>query len=101
LPNLIFVYKILFHVVFFLELFNTAACFDKHFLASRVERMALGANFNMNFGLCGACYELIAAVTAHFALMIFRVDSFSHYVSPRFLYTVNLTFKKYITVILI
>ena len=48
-------------------------------LLSGVERMALGAGLNVNFLLRGAGRENITAVAGNLALVIGRMDSFSHF----------------------
>jgi len=48
--------------------------------------MAFGTNFDMDFGLSGACNKVVAAVATYFALMKFRVYAFSHYIHLVFVF---------------
>ena len=88
--------KELLSAVFFVELFNSAASFQKQFLAACVEGMAFGANFDSDFVLCGTCYKFIAAVTSYFYLFVFGMDTFAHFLSPHFSYLLinNLRYLK-------
>jgi hypothetical protein len=53
------------HAVFLAELLDAAGSVDNLLLA-RIERMALGANFNAHvFAGRGACLELVAATASH------------------------------------
>lgn len=69
----------LFSAVFSVELLNSAAGFKQELLAACVERMALGANLDSDFILCGACYEFIPAVAFYCHLLVIRMDTFSHF----------------------
>ena len=47
-------------------------------LVSCVERMALGANFHVNFRLCGTCYEGVSTVAGYGCLVVAWMNVFSH-----------------------
>lgn len=64
------------------ELIDTSASLCCLLLAS-VERMALRANFNVKFGLGRAGYECVATVTGYSCLVVVRMDSCFHFLSPR------------------
>ena len=64
------------------ELINTSASLSR-FLLAGIERMALGANFNVDLRLCGACHECVAAVACYSCLIVIRMDSLFHVLSPR------------------
>jgi hypothetical protein len=51
-------------------------------LRARVERMAFGAHFNVQFRFAhgGACGELVAAAACHCDLFVFRVNGGFHFV---------------------
>lgn len=70
------------HAIFLVELLNTSAG-GSGLLLSRIERMAFGTNLNVDF-LLGRTYRKgIPAVAGHLCLIIIRMDSFSHFLSPR------------------
>ena len=78
LPNFLFAC----HTILAVELIDTSASLCCLLLAS-VERMALGANFNVKFGLGRAGYECVATVTGYSCLVVVRMDSCFHFLSPR------------------
>ena len=51
-------------------------------LSARVERMALGANFDVDLLRSGAGYESVAAVAGYSCLIILGMDSLSHDFPP-------------------
>ena len=69
--------RFLFNAVFLVELLNTSigSC---SLLLTGVERMALRANFYVDFRLCGAGHESIAAVAGYSCLIVLGMDSFFH-----------------------
>lgn len=69
------------HAILTIELVNTSTGSSSLLLAS-IERMALGANLNVDVLLCGACYELVATVANYLCLIVIWMDSFSHFHSP-------------------
>ena len=73
-----------------LELFYTSACVNK-LLLTCVERMALGADFNVDSFLNGTCFKDCATCTLDSCRAIVGMDTFSHYVHlfQRFVYINN------------
>ena len=69
------------HAISLFKSVNTAARINK-LLATRIERMALRANFNSDLGLGGGGFKSLSACTLDYALFILRMDSFLHFVSP-------------------
>ena len=65
------------------EAINTSAGVDQLLLAS-VERMALGANFDVDLGLGGTSLDDIAACTGDGAVNVIRMDTLLHSFSPHF-----------------
>ena len=63
------------------ELINTPTCLGS-LLLTCVERMALGANFNVNVLLRRTGHKCIAAVAGHSCLIILWMDTFSHDFTP-------------------
>ena len=63
--------------VFLVELINTATCLSR-FLLSCIERMALGADLNVDILLSRTCHKCISTVAGYCSLMILRMDSFAH-----------------------
>ena len=59
-----------------------AACGVHDLLGAGIERMALGADFNVQvrFAHCGAGLELVAAAACHCDLFVFWVNGGSHFV---------------------
>ena len=78
LPNFLFAC----HTILAVELIDTSASLCCLLLAS-VERMALRTNFNVKFGLGRAGYECVATVTGYSCLVVVRMDSCFHFLSPR------------------
>lgn len=65
-----------------LELIKTSASVNKLLLTS-IERMALGANFNLHFSNSrGLGYNGLAACALDNALFVFGLDSFFHFFEP-------------------
>lgn len=66
------------NTVFFVELVNTSTggC---RFLLSCIERMALGTDLHVDIFLCRTCHKSVAAVACYRCLIVFRMDSFSHF----------------------
>ena len=50
-------------------------------LLAGVERMALGAYFDVDLLVGGSCHECVAAVAGHSRLIIRGMNSFSHFIS--------------------
>lgn len=65
------------YAVFLIELVNTSARL-RRFLLAGVERMAFGANLNVDVLLRGAGHKRVPAVACNGCLMVIRMDSFSH-----------------------
>ena len=76
LANLRFI-KLL-DTVFPVELIDTSAGCSS-FLRAGVERMALGAYFDVDLRLRGTCYKCVPAVAGYGCLIIFRLDRFFHF----------------------
>ena len=68
----------LFNTVFPVELINTSAGLSC-FLRTGIERMALGADLNVDLGFGRTCYERVAAVAGYGCLIILGMDSFFHF----------------------
>jgi hypothetical protein len=68
-------------IVFAAELLDTA-CGVHDLLSARVERVALGAHFNVQrwFAHGGAGRKLVAAAACHCDLFVFRVNGGFHFV---------------------
>ena len=73
-PNL---FVVLDHAQTLLELVNASACINELLLAGE-ERMALGADFNLQIALGGARLDFCAASTLDGALFIFGMDLILH-----------------------
>ena len=69
--------RFLFNAVLLIELLNTSIG-SRCLLLTSIERMAFGAYFYVNLGLCGAGHESIATVTGHSRLIVLGMDSFLH-----------------------
>ena len=67
----------LFHAVFLIELINTSLG-SGSLLCACVERVALGADFDVDLRLCGTGNKRIAAVAGHGRLKILGMDRFLH-----------------------
>ena len=65
------------------ELGNAAAGIDQLLLTS-VERMALGANFDVDLGLGGTSLNDVAACAGDGAVNVVRMDTLFHSFSPHF-----------------
>ena len=65
------------YAILAVELLDTAACGDC-LLLTRIERMALGADFYVNFLLGGTGHEFVSAVAGYLCLIVFRLNSFLH-----------------------
>lgn len=63
--------------VLLVELLDTTAS-SSSFLLSGVERMALGANLDVDLLLGGSYGEGISAVAGYGSFIVIRMDSFSH-----------------------
>ena len=50
-------------------------------LCAGVERVALGADFDVDLRRCGSCHEGVAAVAGNSCLVILGMDSLSHVLS--------------------
>ena len=72
---------LLLKAVLLVELIDAALC-GSCSLLTRVERMALRAYLDVDFLLCRACHECVAAVACYCALLILRMNSFLHYNVP-------------------
>ncbi len=59
------------------ELVNASACINELLLAC-IERMALGADFNLDILLCGHSLDHVAAVAGNCCLNKVRMDSLFH-----------------------
>jgi hypothetical protein len=59
------------------EALNTSAGIDELLLAG-IERMALGANFDVDFRLCAARVDDVATCTGNRALNVLRVNTLFH-----------------------
>ncbi len=68
---------LLVHIETLLESVNTSACINELLLAG-IERVALGANFNLDVFLCGHSFNYVAAVAGNCSLDKIRVDSLFH-----------------------
>ena len=64
--------------VLLIELINTSLS-SGGLLCSSVERMALGANFDVDFRRCGTGHESVAAVAGYSCLIILGMNSLSHF----------------------
>ena len=71
----------LFHVETLLETVNTSAGINQLLLAGK-ERMALGADFNLQFGLDRPRLKRLTAYATDDGLAIFGMDLFFHAFSP-------------------
>lgn len=69
--------KSVFNVEPFLKALNASACIDQLLLAGK-ERMAVGANFNADILLCGACLKGVATGTGNRRPLILGMDSLFH-----------------------
>ena len=69
------------NAVLLVELIDTSVS-SCRFLLSCVERMAFGADLNVDVLFSRTCYESVSAVAGYSCLMVIRMDSFSHYFSP-------------------
>ena len=67
----------LFHVETLLEAIHTSAAVHQLLLAGK-EGMALGANFNLQFGLGGTGFERLAAHATDDRLTVLGMDLFLH-----------------------
>ena len=65
------------------EALNTSAGVNQLLLAS-VERMALGANFDVDLGLGGTSVDDITASAGNGAVNVVRMDTLFHSFSPHF-----------------
>ena len=65
------------------ETLDASAGVDQLLLAS-VERMALGANFNVDLGLGAASLDDVTACASDHALAVVRMDTLLHFISPHF-----------------
>ena len=63
--------------VLLVELIDTSLS-SGSLLCACVERVALGADFNVDLGLCGTCDKCVAAVAGHGRLKILGMDRFLH-----------------------
>ena len=63
--------------VFLVELIDTSLS-SGSLLGACVERVALGADFNVDLGLRGPCDKCVAAVAGHGRLIILGMDGFLH-----------------------
>lgn len=70
---------ILFHTIFLIELLNTSTSLVS-FLLTCVEWMAFRTDLNVDLFLGRTCYESISAVAGNSCLMVFWMDSFSHFI---------------------
>ena len=70
-------YLQLFDTVSLVELLDTSASLSC-LLLSGVERMAFGADFNVDILLGRTGNKRVAAVASYSCLIIFRMDSFAH-----------------------
>ena len=64
--------------IFPVELIDTSLG-SRRLLRAGVERMALGANFDVDFLGSGTGYESVAAVAGNSCLIILGMDSLSHF----------------------
>ena len=71
----------LFHVETLLETVNTSTGINQLLLAGK-ERMALGADFNLQFGLDRPRLKRLTAYATDDGLAIFGMDLFFHAFSP-------------------
>ena len=67
--------------IFPVELIDTSLG-SRCLLRAGVERMALGANFDVDFRRCGTGHEGVAAVAGYSCLIILGMDSLSHFFPP-------------------
>ena len=65
------------HTVSFLELIDTSTGIHQLLFAGK-ERMAFGANLNVDIGFGRTCYESVSAVAGYSCLIVVRMDSFAH-----------------------
>ena len=65
------------HAVTLLEAINTSATVYQ-LLAAGIKRMALGANFHLEFAFYGPGGKRLAAGTAHYGLTVSGMDVFPH-----------------------
>ena len=72
------VLNLLCNAIFLVEHFYTASCLCSLLLACK-ERMALGADLNMDFRLCGTYCELITAVAGYLCFIVFWLYAFFHF----------------------
>lgn len=72
----------LFHAVTLLELINTSAAVNK-LLATGIEGVTLGADFNLKLALYRAAFKGFTASTANDAFAIGRMDVLFHFLSPK------------------
>ena len=68
---------LLVHIETFLESVNTSACINELLLAG-IERVALGANFNLNIFLCGHSFNYVATVAGNCSFYKIRMYSLFH-----------------------
>ena len=69
-----FTWRIELHAVFLAELLDTASSVNNLLLAC-IERMTLGANFDVHvLARGGACLELVAATASHVDFSVVRMD---------------------------
>ena len=67
------------NAVLLVELIDTSVS-SCRFLLSCVERMAFGTDLNMDVLFSRTCYESVSAVAGNSCLMVFWMDSFSHFI---------------------
>lgn len=73
----VIVSELLIHTETLLKFVNTSACVNK-LLLTCVERMALGADFDLDILLSGLGLDNVAASTGNSGLLVIRMDTLSH-----------------------